>query len=302
MGVGDVLAFRVLCRYVVASLLRRFSLLQHRPQLRHPHGEAFTRYRFDVHFPKGVAHEAMAITVAKRNVGDCGELPWELAGILDALRSVSQQLGVGGGARHRQRVDKTSRAVPPVAVVDAHGIAGEGKLRGAHGFLQPAPKFGLPEYVGAVAPQAGAASQQARAPSASRDGHSIGIQPGQFQIQVVCLRGLGVRQPQSVAERLVPLVQYPEPLTWTVATIGKVRAAVPAVIGWCNDSIARRRSREAAFEIVVQGAQQTLIRLRVQSSHAVEFLFDQTQPPVSGLGSNSSTPILIHSSRNGLGA
>src|SRR5271168_3089411 len=105
----------------------------------------------------------MAIAVAKRNIGDRGKLPWELAEILDALRHVSQQLGVGGGTRDRQSVHKASRAIPPVAVVDAHGIAGKCKLRGAHGFLQAVPDFGMAENTGAVTSQAGAASEQTRA-------------------------------------------------------------------------------------------------------------------------------------------
>src|SRR4029077_167019 len=92
---------------------------------------------------------------------------------LDALCRVSQHLGFRWRARDRQRVHEASRAVPPVTVVDAHGIAGEGKLRGAHGFFQPAPKFGFPEDLGAVTPQTGAAAQQTGAPSAWRYGHSI---------------------------------------------------------------------------------------------------------------------------------
>jgi hypothetical protein len=38
-----------------------------------------------------------------------------------------------------------------------------------------------------------------------RHRHAVVVQPGQFQIQIVRLRGLGICQPQRVAERLVPL-------------------------------------------------------------------------------------------------
>jgi hypothetical protein len=72
-----------------------------------------------------------------------------------------------------------------------------------------------------------------------------------------------------------------------VVAIGRqVSAVVAAVAGWCGASIARRRSREAALEMIAQGPQQRFIGLRVQPPHAVIFffLFDQPEPSFPRLG------------------
>ena len=71
-----------------------------------------------------------------------------------------------------------------------------------------------------------------------------------------------------------------------VAIGRQVSAVVAAVAGWCGASIARRRSREAALEMIAQGPQQRFIGLRVQPPHAVIFffLFDQPEPSFPRFG------------------
>src|SRR5882757_9359735 len=90
--------------------------LQHRAKLRDPHREALPRHRFDAGIAQGIAYEAVAMTVAEGNVGDRRKLPWESAPLLDALHGVSQRLGFRRCAGDRQRVHKSSRAVPLVTV------------------------------------------------------------------------------------------------------------------------------------------------------------------------------------------
>jgi len=57
---------------------------------------------------------------------------------LNALRGISQQLGVDGRPRHRGRPYETAR-VAPLAVIDAQGIAGKGEFGRVTAFSSGSP-------------------------------------------------------------------------------------------------------------------------------------------------------------------
>jgi hypothetical protein len=110
--------------------------LQQRFEFGDPHGEAFHGAAATKSSRLLPGTSGMSVTAANSVLSF--SLAWMRSAILaSCLKSP--------GARVTERVCTTARAVAPVTVVDAQGIAGESPLLGAHGFFTAFPEVRLAE-------------------------------------------------------------------------------------------------------------------------------------------------------------
>src|SRR5579859_5408742 len=129
------------------------GLLNHGFEFGHPHGEAVHGNGLDTHFAKRISNKAVPkVFLIQAYVRDGGKFAGKTGLGLDFPCRVCQDFGLGGSARHRQSLDEAARTVAPVSEVEAHGIAGKGKLFGVYASFDAIPDARLFEDLRTVRP------------------------------------------------------------------------------------------------------------------------------------------------------
>src|SRR5579859_6304273 len=137
------------------------------------------------HFAKRISNKAVPeVFLIQAYVRDGGKFAGKTGLGLDFPGRVGQDFGLGGSARHRQRLDEAARAVAPVGEVEAHGIAGKGKLLGVNSSFDAIPDARLFEDLRAVGPDGPSAFGNSGPASSAHEGDVIRIEALQFGIQV----------------------------------------------------------------------------------------------------------------------
>src|SRR5580704_13489801 len=122
------------------------------------------RNRLDAHVTKRASDETAAIVVFLQvDIRDGRKLCFERGFGGDVFECVGTSLGVAGRARYGGRLNESARAVAPVTVINAHGIAWKSEFRGADRFLDAVPYTSLTKSLRTVRAHLGAPSGRADA-------------------------------------------------------------------------------------------------------------------------------------------